>query len=198
MTARVNASLADVAWPVRTERLLLRPATVDDLEVVWTRWRQRDDVGAWMSEPAPPLDAYVQRLGAPERLGSILVVEHEEQLVMDLHIRVQDCYSQSAVASRAARTKANLGWSMDPRVHGRGLATDALSAGLEICFDRLGLHRVEALCFAENASSWRLMERVGMRREGRFVEEALHRELGWTDMLAYAMIASDWEALGDG
>ncbi|EAQ00953.1 putative acetyltransferase [Janibacter sp. HTCC2649] len=189
------ASLADVAWPVRTERLLLRPATVADLEVVWTRWRQGDDVGRWLSEPAPPLDVYLEHLGTPERLATILVAEHEDQVVMDLHLRVQNSYAQSEVAKRAAGTKANLGWTMDPRVHGRGLATEGLRAALGICFDGLGVHRVEADCFAANTASWRLMERVGMRREAHFVEASLHRELGWTDMYAYGMLALDWKAL---
>ncbi|MEO7268002.1 MAG: GNAT family protein [Knoellia sp.] len=97
---------------------------------------------------------------------------------------------------RAGRgTLANLGWSMDPVVHGRGLATEALRAALGICFDQLGLHHVEADCFADNAPSWRLMERVGMRREGHYVKQGFHREFGWADMYAYGMLAPDWKAL---
>lgn len=186
--------LADLEWPVRTERLLLRPATAADLEHVWRAWRRRDDVARFMTNPSPDLDDYLERLATPAKLATILAVEHDDEIVMDLHIRVQDGFAQTDVAGSARGVQASLGWSMDPRVHGRGLATEALRATLEICFDRLGLHRIEGWCFAENAASWRLMERVGMRREGHFVDEVLHRDLGWTDMFAYGMLASDWKA----
>lgn len=190
-----SASLADLAWPVRTERLLLRPATVADVEQVWRVWRHRDDVAQWMTNPSPDLTTYLARLATPERLATILAVEYEGRLIMDLHLRVQDSYAQTDVAERARGTLASLGWSMDPVVHGRGLATEAVRAALGICFDQLGLHRVEAECFADNAASWRLMERVGMRREGHYVKQGFHRELGWADVYAYGMLVSDWKAL---
>lgn len=196
-------SLGDVDWPVRTERLLLRPATTTDLEVIWSQWRRREDVGRFMTNPSRDLKAYLERLAAPEKLATVLAVElrdggeQDGRLVMDLHARVLDSYAQTDVLDRARATKANLGWSMDPAVHGRGLATEALRAALSICFDRLGLHRVEADCFADNTPSWRLMERLGMTREGHFRAEGLHRDLGWVDTFAYGMLRSDWEALRD-
>jgi RimJ/RimL family protein N-acetyltransferase len=51
---------------------------------------------------------------------------------------------------------------------------------------------VEAYCFAENEPSWRLMERVGMRREAHTVADGLHRDGTWRDGLAYALLA--WAA----
>lgn len=195
MTDRKLPSLADVAWPMRTERLLLRPAARDDLEAMWSTWRGREDVARFTTNPWPELGTYLERFAEPEKLATVLVVEHEGRIIMDLHVRIQDSYGQSDVADAARATQGNLGWSMDPEVQGRGLATEALRAGLGICFDHLGLHRVEAGCFTENASSWRLMERVGMRREGHFLREAMHRDLGWTDTYAYGMLDSDWKAL---
>ncbi|KGN30802.1 hypothetical protein N802_06225 [Knoellia sinensis KCTC 19936] len=201
MSERVLLTLADVTWPVRTERLLLRPATVADLKVVWSQWRRREDVAQFMTNPTRELDAYLERLGPPEKLATVLVVElhdrsaPEGRLIMDLHVRVLDSYAQTDVEEGARGTRANLGWSMDPTVHGRGLETEALRAALGICFDVLGLHRVEADCFAANEPSWRLMERVGMTRESHQRADALHRELGWVDRYAYAMLDSDWEAV---
>jgi len=63
---------------------------------------------------------------------------------------------------------------------------------MSICFDRLGLRRVIANCFADNESSWRLMERVGMRREVHTVKESLHRSGQWLDGMGYAMLADEW------
>ena len=170
------------------------------MEQVWRTWRHRADVAQWMTNPSPDLDTYLARLATPGRLASILAVElvddaePEGRLVMDLHVGVQDSYAQTDVAAPARGTLANIGFSMDPEVQGRGLATEALGAALEICFDHLGLHRAEAVCFAENSASWRLMERVGMRREGHFVEQCFHRDLGCADMFAFDFLASDWRA----
>lgn len=200
MTGGRPSSLTDVAWPVRTQRLLLRPATASDLPVVW-QWRRDPDVTRWMNNRADDLTSYVARLSAPEKLATILAVELHDgseldgQVVMDLHVRVTDSPGQSDLADRARATAANLGWSMDPRVHGRGLATEAVRGALGICFDRLGLHRVEADCYSGNGASARLMERVGMRHEGHRRAVALHRDHGWVDMDDYAILDTDWKAL---
>ena len=63
---------------------------------------------------------------------------------------------------------------------------------LRLCFDVLGVRRVVALAFADNAPSLRVMERVGMRRESLMVKESLHRELGWVDGVSYALLADEW------
>jgi RimJ/RimL family protein N-acetyltransferase len=51
---------------------------------------------------------------------------------------------------------------------------------------------VTANCFAGNEASWRLMERVGMRRELHTVRESLHRSGEWLDGLGYALLADEW------
>ena len=63
---------------------------------------------------------------------------------------------------------------------------------LRVCFDELGLRRVTADCFAANEASWRLMERVGMRREVHTLRESLHRSGEWLDGLGYALLADEW------
>jgi RimJ/RimL family protein N-acetyltransferase len=53
---------------------------------------------------------------------------------------------------------------------------------------------VTALCFADNDASWRLMERIGMRREQHTVAESLHRDGAWLDGYGYALLADEWRA----
>ena len=75
---------------------------------------------------------------------------------------------------------------------GQGYATEAVGEILRLCFDVLGLRRVTALCFADNIPSWRLMERLGMRREEHNVRDSLHRSGEWLDGYGYALLAEDW------
>ena len=65
---------------------------------------------------------------------------------------------------------------------------------MELCFTDLELRRVFAICFADNAGSWRLMEKLGMRREAHNVKDALHRDRGWLDGYTYALLADEWAA----
>jgi RimJ/RimL family protein N-acetyltransferase len=50
---------------------------------------------------------------------------------------------------------------------------------------------VVARCFSDNEASWRLMERLGMRRELHAVRASLHRSGEWLDVYGYAMLACE-------
>jgi RimJ/RimL family protein N-acetyltransferase len=88
--------------------------------------------------------------------------------------------------------QAELGWCLDPSHQGRGYATEAVTALMRLCFEDLGLRRVTANCFADNEESWRLMERLGMRREIHTLRESLHRSGKWMDGMGYALLAEEW------
>ena len=66
---------------------------------------------------------------------------------------------------------------------------------LELSFGALGLRRVVAESFAANDPSWKLMERVGMRRESYNRRNGLHRSGEWMDGVVYAMLADEWGEL---
>ena len=55
---------------------------------------------------------------------------------------------------------------------------------------------MEAHAFADNAPILRVMEKVGLRHEGTFKEESLHRTRGWVDGVTDAMLASEHRARG--
>lgn len=178
-----------LAWPRRTARLTLRPATERDVEPIW-QIRRLEAVGHWMTSAAETLEEHAARFGA--KLARALVVERDGAIVGDLYLSVEDAWSQSEVAEQARGVQAEIGWCLDPAVQGKGYATEAVEELLRICFEDLGLRRVVANCFADNVPSWRLMERVGMRREAYAVRESLHRSGAWLDGLGYALLADEW------
>ena len=73
-----------------------------------------------------------------------------------------------------------------------GRDTEAVRELLRYCFQDVGLRRVTANCFLENDASWRLLERVGMRREFHAVRESLHRSGRWLDTVGYALLEEEW------
>ena len=181
----------ELPWPVTTPRLRLRPAEPDDAAALWEYWRLAE-VGRWLGWH--PRDRADWHETFPSKYLSMLVIEHEGRIVGDLMLRVADGWSQREVREQAEGVQAEIGWVLAPEYGGRGLATEAVEALLSICFEDLGLRRVEAGAFAANEPSWRLMERVGMRRESYSVKESLHRELGWIDGVLYAMLDEEWRA----
>ena len=184
---------ATTSWPRRTDRLTLRPATADDAEATW-RFRSRADVSRWLSRAPTSLELYRARFEAPDSLAKTIVVERAGEVIGDLMLNVQDAWSQAEVAERARGVQAELGWVLHPDHAGRGYATESVRELIRLCFEDLGLRRVTANCFAANEASWRLMERVGMRREVYTVRESLHRSGEWLDGMGYALLADEWRA----
>jgi RimJ/RimL family protein N-acetyltransferase len=187
----MSKSRDTIAWPVRTERLALRPATLEDLEATW-RFRKLESVSQWITRAPATLEAYREQFENAERLVNTLVIELDGEVVGDLMLRVEDAWAQIEVADQARGVQAELGWTLHPDYAGRGYATEAVQGLIRLCFDDLGLRRVIANCFADNEASWRLMERVGMRRELYSVAESLHRSGEWLDGMGYALLADEW------
>jgi RimJ/RimL family protein N-acetyltransferase len=189
----VPTSRDDIAWPVRTERLSLRPATPADAEATWA-YRTDPSVSVWTTRLAVDREEYAEWYASPEWLDSRLVIERHGALVGELACEITDGWAQAEVAERAVSTEAEIGWILAPAHQGQGYGTEAVRALLAICFGPLGLRRVFAGCFADNEPSWRLAERVGMRREAHKVRDSLHREHGWLDGFEYALLAEEWAA----
>ena len=135
---------------------------------------------------------YAEWYASPERLGTRVVVERDGVLVGELHLEVKDGWAQVEVTDQAAGTEADIGWVLAPEHQGQGYGTEAVEALLAICFEQLGVRRVTAGCFTANEPSWRLMERLGMRREGHTLRDGLHRDRGWLDGFEYGLLAEEW------
>ncbi len=185
--------LSPVPWPVRTDRLTIRPATVADLPALF-EIRRRPEVSEWLPTLPTDRDAFVERLSDPDRLSVTLMLERDGRLIGDLYLNISDAWAQVEVADRAAGTQAEIGWVVTPEHAGQGIATEAAAELLRICFEDLGLRRVTAVCFADNVASWRIMEKLGMRREEHSRAESLHRSGRWLDGMGYGLLVDEWRA----
>jgi RimJ/RimL family protein N-acetyltransferase len=178
--------------PVQTERLTLRQGRAQDAEPTFA-YRRLESVGEWLTELPTELELYRATFVEPARLAATIIVELDGAVIGDFMLRVEDAWAQKEVAGQARGRQAELGWVLDPAYTGFGYATEAVRALLRICFQKLGVRRVMANAFADNAASCRLMERVGMRRETLALRESLHRSGQWLDTVVYAVRADEWE-----
>lgn len=185
--------LSSVGWPLRTERLTIRPATPQDAGATY-EIRRQPSVSDWLTFVPTDLASYTERFVDDDRLAKTLVVERDGVLVGDLMLAIDDAWAQAEVADRAKGVQAELGWVVAPEHAGQGYAAEGVAELVRVCFEVLRLRRVYAQCFADNVPSWRLMEKLGMRREEHAVRESLHRSGRWLDGLRYALLAEEWRA----
>ena len=90
-----------------------------------------------------------------------------------------------------------VGWILHRDHWGKGYGTEMGEALLKFGFEEHGLHRIIALCDVENIGSSRIMEKIGMRREGLFYDYRPARAGSarpYRDELYYAMLKDEWEA----
>src|SRR5579859_2222529 len=188
----MSQPLDTLEWPVHTERLLIRRPADGDLDATWA-FRRLPEVHDWLAAATETYDAYRERYRCEKRLADLLIVELDGRVIGDLMLKIEDAWAQEEVADRGKGVQGELGWTLDPAFGGKGYATEAVRALVGLCFGPLGLRRVHADCFFDNEPSWRLMERLGMRRELHSVKESLHRTKGWLDGLSYALLAEEWD-----
>nr|WP_285643715.1 GNAT family N-acetyltransferase [Lentzea sp. NBRC 102530] len=174
-------------FPIRTERLLLRPFTADDLDD-FLAYRALPEVRRYLYNDASTRDecgkVLAQRVGETELTAAgqrlILAVELDGRVIGDAMLKW---------LSEKDR-QGEIGYSLHPAFQGRGYATEVARTMLTLGFDELGLHRIVAECDPRNEPSWRLMERLGMRREAHFREWAILRG-EWSDLVVYALLAEE-------
>ncbi|HET9859645.1 MAG TPA: GNAT family protein [Nocardioidaceae bacterium] len=187
----MTSPLDAITWPDHTDRLTLRPATPDDLEATW-QFRRLESVNHWITRAPATLEEYCTQFEAPDSLARTIVVQLDGKVIGDLMLKLDDAWAQAEVVKEARGVQAELGWVLHPDHAGHGYATEAVRELIRLCFEDLRLRRVTANCFAGNDASWRLMERVGMRRELYTVRESLHRSGEWLDGVGYALLADEW------
>ena len=89
-----------------------------------------------------------------------------------------------------------LGYIFNPSYHRKGCASEASRALVEYAFQNYNAHRIMARCDPENPASWKLLEKIGFRREGHFKQVGTFRtdEAGnpvWHDAYEYGFLKED-------
>ena len=189
-----------ISWPRPAGPLTLRPPTRADLDQVLT-WRNRPEVARWLLrtevEPDAFRDTWLAAAADPNdhSVVAVLADSSGDVVVGTGSLRIVDAMTQSHLVSGPWRAaQGDLGYMVDPAYGGKGYATDIAAALLDLAFRDLRLHRVTAGCFADNVASWKVMEKLGMRREEHSVKDAWHGELGWVDGYTYAILADEWRS----
>ncbi len=125
----------------------------------------------------------LSRMRSAARIGSMLpfMVVYGDELVGQMSV---------SNVIRGALRSCSIGYWIDCRVAGRGIAPTALALVIDHCLTAVRLHRVEINIRPENQASLRVVEKLGLRREG-YHERFLDIDGAWRDHLTFAITAEE-------
>jgi [ribosomal protein S5]-alanine N-acetyltransferase len=173
---------------VTTQRLTIRPFAVGDAA----------DLHAYLSDP----EVYRFEPGEPVTLAEASELARERAAGTDFWAIELTAAARMighlffAPHGPAAWRTWELGFIVNPAFQRQGFATEASAALLRWAFAERPIHRVVAHCNPDNPASWRLLERVGLRREGRLRKNVFFRRgrdgaEAWTDTYVYAILGEE-------
>jgi len=175
--------------PLRTSRLSLRLAGVDDAAVI-AAYRADPEVARFQDWDLPysierattMLAKQADRTDVTPGEWVQVAIEHDGVVVGDV-----------AVGLDASASVATIGYTLPTASQGHGYASEAVSAVIDALFDRLDVHRIEATMDPANFASMRVVEPLGFVKEARTRRSELIRG-EWVDDLRFALLRSDHEA----
>lgn len=170
---------------LRTRRLVLRPFTIEDVDDVFeyasdTEW----------SRFIPVASPYTVRDAEEFVTRQILknwdekprfAIEFNGVVVGSVKLTVEKLLSIASLRYSIARPCWN-----------RGLTTEAVTAVVDWGFNEFGLQKVYSRMDVENVGSWRVMEKIGMTREGTLRSHGVNRGIRY-DYHYYGILRSEWE-----
>jgi RimJ/RimL family protein N-acetyltransferase len=174
-----------------TDRLILRDFIKSDWEAVLDY--QQDPLylryNEWTSRTPDEVQTFVQMFLNHQKqeprikFQFAVTLKPTGQLIGNCGVRRDSAEAQ----------EADIGYELDPRFWGKGYATEAARAVLHFGFTQMNVHRVTAWCVADNTASAHVLEKLGMRQEGRLREHQYFKGRWW-DTLLYAILYDEWQA----
>ncbi len=182
--------MARLVTPRRSARLILRAPELYDLEDLTSIYASETVNRYLYSEPRDRLQtlalleqhvASPRELSVDNKLYVAVVWPDSNQVIGDFILwwQLND------------HRQGEIGGSLHPDFHGRGLAVEVYHELLAIGFQEYDLHRIVGRCDARNTASIRSLEKVGLRQEAHLVENEFVKG-EWTDEVILAIRKDDW------
>lgn len=190
MNLRGRAPAApQIELPIETPRLILRDFKKSDLKAVHA-YSSLEEVARYLVwgpnslvQSKQAIEGFIddQRMRPREIFDVAVTLKPKREVIGGAGVRIID----------RDNLTGEIGYTLHPDYWGFGLATEATRALLDAGFNELGLQRIIAHCDQRNKASARVMERLGMRREGAFrASKVIHGQ--WRDEYLYAILAEDF------
>lgn len=167
---------------IKTERLLIREFEIQDWQAVY-EYTSNPTVMKYIPEGVfneEEAKKFVSENNG-EKAKHFPIILLSENTVIG-HIVFHQCFGDHTY---------EIGWVLNPNYFNNGFASEAAKAVLDYGFKEKKLHRIIATCQPENTPSYRVMEKIGMRREGYF-KKCIPNGDEWWDEYYYAVLEEEW------
>ncbi|MGJ0202670.1 GNAT family N-acetyltransferase [Leucobacter sp. gxy201] len=175
--------------PMREGRIGLRLIRVSDAAALerllrenreWlVRWEATHPSGRGIEPGSVSMRPTIRAMRKQLRTGRgvPLVMTYDDAVVGQLSI---------SEISGGALCSAQIGYWVAQSVAGRGITPTAVALAIDYAFSHLGLHRIEICLRPENDASRRVVEKLGLRYEGRR-HAYIHIDGAWRDHDCFAV-----------
>jgi RimJ/RimL family protein N-acetyltransferase len=170
-----------------TQRLILRPFALADVPAVVALAGDRAVAENTLSIPHPYAEADAEAWISQQPIA------YSEGATVNFAVTLRDntlCGSIT-LSFNPNYNLAELGYWIGHPFWGQGYATEAATALIAFGFSTLGLNRINATHFADNPASGRVMNKLGMVKEGYRPQHTLKWEV-YRDIVLYGMLYEDW------
>ncbi len=146
---------------IETERLRLRRPVIEDAEAIFSRYAQDADVTKYLTWRPHKIIETVR-----EFLLLFLKKQNEGRWFQWVITKKDNQQLLGMIGFKVDGYKAELGYVLARTFWGRGYMTEAARVIVDWVLKQEGIYRVWAFCDVENLASARVLEKVGMQREG--------------------------------
>ena len=175
---------------LETPRLVLRQFELSDGPAVQRLAGAFEVADTTINIPHPYAEGMAERWIATHRQAA----DAREGLTLAVILREGgELCGAVGLTIKVAHAHAELGYWIGAPFWNRGLATEAARAIVAYGFTELGLHRVHASHFSRNPASGRVMQKLGMRHEGRLCEHVRKWDR-FEDLEKYGLLRAEWAA----
>ena len=171
-----------------TVRLTLRPFAPQDAEGCLRNWAADEEIHRYLSAQPQTADEVQEWLSSadeayadPRTFYWAIEEAHCGEVVGELFV---DNFGTSS-------RWCEMDWKIGTAFQGKGYAAEAARAAIEYLIREVGFHRIEAKCCTENTASERVMQKLGMNKEGILRERFCGKDGRWHDLAEYSLLAHD-------
>lgn len=174
---------------LETERLLLKPYEINFADEIFEVVKHREIADTMVMIPHPypreVVDSWISYLQASFEKGNAYEFA--------VFLKSTDRYIGNCglVAINHKHRNAEVGYFIDVKEWGNGYATEACEKIIEYGFNEHKLNRIYSRCMVRNGASRRVMEKSGMKWEGRLRQEFLKEDV-YEDMDYLSILASEF------
>jgi ribosomal-protein-alanine N-acetyltransferase len=175
---------------LHTERLLLRPFTASDASRTAELAGDPEISDKTIRIPHP----YTEEMAAEWIASHASIREEGTALYYAIELVERGgLIGGAGLDLDTQNDRADMGYWIGRNYWGSGFATEACSRLVEYAFDDLKLHKVTAHHFSGNPASGRVLEKIGMKREG-ILRAHVRKSGAWEDIVQYGMLDSEFRA----